>query len=863
MRKQQVLALLLTGALTMGMSPAAAFAAEDVSALSIEDGLSAAFDGGEEISDESTQDTAAEDPSAADTPAEPADTPAEPPATDPAEPPAADSAEPPAADPAEPPAAEPTDTPAEPADTPAAEPTQAPAENPMAAPEGNLSPESTATSTPTETLAGAFTMGGKDYSTLMEAIIASQAVPNGDADLIYINEDLEIDADTMISVPAGKNIVIAAPTGKTVNITRKAGYAGNMIEVKGGDLQLGYGDVDEGGNEAFGTLNINGKGDGSVSSGSIVSVTEGGWLGLENVTLTGNTTGGNGGAVNCTSGTVIVSGGSITGNAAQGQGGAIYSDSTVYVAGSVNISGNTGAAGTDNITLNNTADETDPDLTAVVDICAPLSGSSIGLKLVNPASGIPAVTVSYEDEEGKTPEEILAAALPQFIYDDAKFSIDETGALKSAEEPPAEKLELTLKNDPKWLSTNRVQINGVSTKDADAYIKVVKKGSKALTAEQIISANQKLKGGVTANKEFAFAHTFSKTEKEEVGSDAVTVYICVADAERNTAVSSVDMNVTARPPKVTGVSAGTGWTGHNSANVVCISDKAGSYYWGWSVRSEASTSASSKTPEIDFSKDGVPVAANKNFTVYANDLDPDHPIDIYVYVKGEDGSISAPVVAKMNEANRPPAASPTVTPSRQPINPSVSESTVSGLENPLEFYPNTFYDFTVIGAGTKNNDPIEGDTRWVPLYWSMSSNPADKDKHSSWRIGAKGGIKEAGTYNLYVFFRQDRYNGREWQPTDSVVSQVYQFMSAAIDYSLSPTPTIIPGTYGYDENGNPVDEYGNPIVRDDDEEETGSTAAGGAETADDSPVGTMSMLAVLSLLAGGYVITRKRKKVTE
>lgn len=848
MKRQQVLALLLTGALTMGMAPAAAFAAEDVSTISIEDGQAVAFEGGEDVSAESGQDVMESVPSTDAPEAEPEDPSAAEPTDVPTEP-------------TETPA-DPTDVPAEPTATPETEPTQAPAENPTGTPEGTLPAEATATPTPTETPSGAFTMGGSVYGTLAEAIIASQAVSDGTADVIYINEDMEIDEASVISVPAGKNIVLAAPVGKTVNITRKAGYTGNMIEVKGGDLQLGYSDVDEAGNDAFGNLVLNGAGDGSTSSGSIVSVTEAGWLGLENVTLTGNKTSSNGGAVNSTSGTVIISGGSITGNVTSGVGGAVYSDSTVYVAGDANISGNTGAAGADNITLNNTAEETDPDLTAVVNVCAPLSGANIGLKLLNPGKGLPAIVVSYE-EDGKTQEEILAEVLPQVTYEDEKFAIDETGALKSTEEePPVENLELTLK-DGKWLSTNRVEISGVSTKDADAYIKVVKKGSKALTPQEVIKANQKLKGGVKANQEFAFSHTFSKTEKEEVGSDAVTVYICVADAEGNTAVSSVDMNVTARPPKVTGVASGTGWTGHNSANVVCISDKAGSYYWGWSVRSGASTSASSKVPEIDFSKEGVPVVANKNFTVYANDLDPDQPIDIYVYVKGEDGSLSAPVVAKMNEANRPPVVSPTVTPSRQPVNPSVSESTVSGLENPLEFYPNTFYEFTVIGAGTQNNDPVEGDTRWVPLYWSMSSNPADKDKHSSWRIGAKGGIKDAGTYNLYVFFRQDRYNGREWQPTDSIVSQVYQFMSAKIDFSVSPTPTIIPGTYGYDEYGNPVDENGDPIIRDDNDADTGSTTAGGANTADESPVGTMSMLAVLSLLAGGYVVTRKRKKVTE
>ena len=163
-----------------------------------------------------------------------------------------------------------------------------------------------------------------------------------------------------------------------------------------------------------------------------------------------------------------------------------------------------------------------------------------------------------------------------------------------------------------------------------------------------------------------------------------------------------------------------------------------------------------------------------------------------------------------------------------------------------------------MGAGTQNTDPIEGDVRWVPLYWSTSSNPSDSEKHSTWTIGAKGGIKTADTFNMYIFFRQEKYTGNGWQATDNVVSVPYQFKSAAIEYdSVTPTPTA--GTndyYGYDENGN-------PITRTDDTTDTGSVSATGAKTADESPIGTMSMLAMVSLLAGGYVITRKRKKITD
>lgn len=55
--------------------------------------------------------------------------------------------------------------------------------------------------------------------------------------------------------------------------------------------------------------------------------------------------------------------------------------------------------------------------------------------------------------------------------------------------------------------------------------------------------------------------------------------------------------------------------------------------------------------------------------------------------------------------------------------PKAEDSTVEGLDSPLEFYPDTFYDFKVIGAGTDNEDPENGDIKWVPVYWSTSANP--------------------------------------------------------------------------------------------------------------------------------------------
>ena len=69
----------------------------------------------------------------------------------------------------------------------------------------------------------------------------------------------------------------------------------------------------------------------------------------------------------------------------------------------------------------------------------------------------------------------------------------------------------------------------------------------------------------------------------------------------------------------------------------------------------------------------------------------------------------------INDDTNPENPTVSVTPSREPLKPAVTESIVTGLEKPLKFYPSKFYDFTVTGAGMDNTDPIENDERWEPI----------------------------------------------------------------------------------------------------------------------------------------------------
>ena len=264
-------------------------------------------------------------------------------------------------------------------------------------------------------------------------------------------------------------------------------------------------------------------------------------------------------------------------------------------------------------------------------------------------------------------------------------------------------------------------------------------------------------------------------------------------------------------------------------------------------------------------------SANTKFTVTLKDVG-DEDFSFGIVAKSNSGTAKIRVLGnvlnypvnlngkKVAFKDKRPAADSNT--SRVPKTYSVTESTVTGLEEPLKFYPSTFYEFQVTGAGQNDSQPyVTGDERWIPLYWSTSQNPTDSQKNTTWRIGSVSGIRQAATYNMYIFFKKQAYNGSDWIDTDIVDYMVTQFRSAEITdeeldaWKTENNVTTIPGEddgYG----------YGVDLVTTEgaSSKDSGSSSKSAVSTADPSPVGTMSALAALSLAAGGYILVRKRKK---
>lgn len=240
-------------------------------------------------------------------------------------------------------------------------------------------------------------------------------------------------------------------------------------------------------------------------------------------------------------------------------------------------------------------------------------------------------------------------------------------------------------------------------------------------------------------------------------------------------------------PKIDVKWTGEKWVSRSSVNVTLQADANGACYYKAVERKKDGTS---DVPRIDAGNSRVRVTANKSFVIYLKNLDTEKEFDLYLKILGSDGRTSRLKKLKLNYRGTRPKYDVTPTPAYTPYIPDVKDSFVRGLDSPLKFTPNKYYNFTVTGAGTTNSNPGPGDVKWVPVYWSTSPNPTDNRKNTTWRIGSAKGINKAATYNMYIFFQKYVYQKSAWEKTDEVQSAVYQFRSAALTTVKLTTPGL-------------------------------------------------------------------------
>lgn len=754
---------------------------------------------------------------------------------------------------------------------------------------------------------------------------------------IKIGASFALENET-IKIPSNRNIEIYGTEGVTTTISRGT-VAGNMFEVSANSVfSITHNEGEE--NDPVGEIVIDGaKSDSTAAEGSIIKVNAGSrFVMTTGVTLTNNVSSKVAGSAIDNSGEVLISGGEIKGNVSEK--GAVYSTGMISLLRDIKataeepkiIDNYTSAEKTtkSNIVLG----KDDSGNTGKIRISSTFIDSNIGFSVEKPDVDY----VVFESSDGAS----LADAIGAMSYEgDINFKVDENGKLESnklevkiintnsstsktatavitsnkagtyyykcaakeddsvtigdedivkgeeivageektisltdltgkivylyvwvkaddgtVSETPA-KATITLKQDnekpddnktapkitkasfSKWKDSTTATIKVTSDKAGQCYYKVVKRGAKKPALSSIKSHK-----AISKNEEL----TIDLTKLNSATDYDVYVYVKGND-KLNSTLTKIKVDKTIEV-KWTGFK----WTSHATATVKLVSNISGTCYYTWVERDQ---NGNSSVPDKSKITNTQPITKDSTLTLYLSDMDTDKAIDLYFYIKSDDGKSTGIKRLKFNEDTRPAKGADNHT----PVTPPVTDSRIKGLSTNMEFYPNTFYPFEVIGAGTTNSDPGEGDWKWEPLYWSTSASPKDADKHSAWKIGSTKGISKGSKFSLYVFFQKWVYTGGKWTETDTISSARYEFGSVPITI----TPSAGAGANGANGSGGQTGSDPNATVTGAASETSsnggnGTTSRNAVSTADNSPIGTMSALAVASILAGGYVIVRRRKK---
>ena len=752
MRRKQLFAIILAGALAAGSAPAAVFAAESDMAAMSEEGVGNA--GSEEAgSEDGSSDAEAPVTDGADAADAATDTPAaDNTTTD--ETPAADNT-----GAAETPAAEDPAT----ADTTLPEEVQTQEqteENKEVDPQEGENPvEATGIEVWDADGQEIFNTDGKRFENLQDAI---NAVPDYEESaenkpIIKISQSIVL-TDT-ITINGKKVRIQSTANGVTIKRnTEGEAFTGTMFSVTGENsrLQFFIDDAIDATLTVSGELPANGVIE-AEATGAIIDVQSGGTFGLNSgVTLTGNNYAEGGSAINCTGGKIVLAGGTVTNNDS-GDKGAVYSDTDISMEGDASVSGN---VDNKNIYLGENAKLTLTKVTSV------LTGQSTFTHIkAQDGLGVIAGTTDMTKDE-------FATAIKNITYDDTtnyEYSIGSDGysvALKKKssggkddQDKPTD-YEITYKaGSAKWRDHTTVEAKFTVTGDCEWAYVVVKKGTTKVSPKKL-----------------------SK----------------FTSAKKNTSFTVVAENV----------------------------------------------------PEED-SK--IIVVARRN----SSDTDYKQAKPVYLYTSA---------MKKARPAK--PQATATIRPASTP---KVTEGTVTGFEDSIKFFPGKVYTFTPTGAGQDNQNPVTGDERWIPQYWTFSTSN-DAEKHTKWQISAPKGQQLKGkgsvTYTIYIYCKKQVYNGKKWVDTDVV--QPYKSQFTAVEYTdkeladylaeLSGTPAQDDADGGDGSGGDGGTDAELTATAAASAKDAGSKSKSAVSTADESPIGTMSVLAALSLLAGGYVVVRKRKK---
>ena len=833
MRRKQLYAIILAGALAASSAPAAVFAAEGDVAATAETSEENPVDGETAAATEApAEETPADTTAATEAPAEQA------PAQE-----AAAATEAPAQEAA--PSEQTQQTTEETAavqETPAAETTEA--------------PEAGETASGVMITVDGVTTAYKDIQDAINNAPAPTTDENGKVQIPVIEVTKDQSISTSITVESGKRVCITATAA--VNITRADGFTDEIFKVYGNDSELA---LDVEGESA--SLSLDGTATNTTKT--LVSVSDSGAFEVYNgVVLTNNKTDDNGGAITNDGGKLYLVGGTVTGNS--GAKGGIYSNTTVCIGVSYSTGAKSDIKVADNkngqdATVNLYVELSDASEVPVKITGALADTASIGYTDASPATDKKIITIGKDTSDNSlVSADEFKTAVSKFTYDDSeKFVFAEltdgadTVTLKAVDskpdpEPGPAAFVIKETGSVSWSDYTTATAYFNTTNDCKWYYERVAKDANVSIDgfNESKAINSASAGDVLVN-----------VKNIPTGNWAIAVY---AKSQTDGTVQALKIVLNNRKPTTFKISQASNtkveWEDHNTATVYFTATHDCKWY---SQVKKASTKKFSlaDSKAVNTAKAGDVVSA------VVKDIPEGEGYAIVVLARSTQDNAPAVGVFSLDDKNRPAKSS---TATRKAKTYSVTDNKVTGLENPLKFFPSKKYEFTVTEAGMSDEAPyVVGDERYAFLYWSTSSS--GKNPQAKKVIMSSKGIPDANTYKMYLFFQKYRFNGTDWVKKGSPESISTEFSSAG--YTDEELKEYLEEAK---ENGTEIPGYENGSGSGDDadaeltataaasEKDAGSKSKSAVSTADESPIGTMSALAALSLLAGGYIVVRKRKK---
>lgn len=102
---------------------------------------------------------------------------------------------------------------------------------------------------------------------------------------------------------------------------------------------------------------------------------------------------------------------------------------------------------------------------------------------------------------------------------------------------------------------------------------------------------------------------------------------------------------------------------------------------------------------------------------------------------------------------------------------SAENNKITGIDANGVYTTQSKISFTAVGAGMDNNSPRKGDTRYVPQSWTViNTNVWNAAPYT-----ASFGLAQSGDYTLKVAFGQQQYDGSKWNSTGTTDTRQVSF----------------------------------------------------------------------------------------